>query len=114
MLWADRYYCSHGRIALLQARRRRHVSAIPASAHRFPCGPTGRPLGSSDGLEQAEEYGLTPREASLTGQLVQETSLTEAACELVIFAGTARQYLMAIFEKLGVHSQAELLRAVQR
>lgn len=62
----------------------------------------------------SEEFGLTPREASLTSQLAHAASLTEAACELGISAGTARQYLKAIFEKIGVHSQVELLRVVRR
>lgn len=61
-----------------------------------------------------EEFGLTPREASLTSRLAQAASLTEAARELGISVGTARQYLKAIFEKIGVHSQAELLRVVRR
>ena len=55
-----------------------------------------------------------PRETSLTGQLAQETSLTEAAGEPAISAGTTGQYVKAIFEKIGVHSQVQLLRAVQR
>lgn len=60
-----------------------------------------------------DEFGLTAREADLTCQLAQGSTLPESARVLEISAGTARQYLKIIFNKVGVNSQTELLRVVR-
>lgn len=60
------------------------------------------------------ELGLTSREASLTQHLAGGATLSEVASDLDISTGTARQYLKSIFDKLDVHSQADLLRIVRR
>lgn len=60
-----------------------------------------------------DEFGLTAREADLTWQLAQGATLPESARMLEISAGTARQYLKIIFNKVGVSSQSELLRVVR-
>jgi DNA-binding CsgD family transcriptional regulator len=61
-----------------------------------------------------QEFGLTAREAALTEQLARGATLREAAEALEISVGTARQYLKAIFDSVGVHSQADLLRVIRR
>lgn len=61
-----------------------------------------------------DEFGLTAREADLTCQLAQGATLPESARMLQISAGTARQYLKIIFNKVGVNSQTDLLRVVRR
>lgn len=85
-------------------RRRHHLSATPDSAHRLPSRLTARPVGSSEGLEQAEELDVPPCEGSLTSQLVQETSLTESAHKLGIFVGNARPYPQRIFSKRSAYT----------
>lgn len=60
------------------------------------------------------EFGLTAREAALTHQLAQGFTLVEGARALEISEGTARQYLKLVFNKVGVNSQADLLRVIRR
>lgn len=60
------------------------------------------------------EFGLTAQEAALTWQLAQGATLPESARALGISPGTARQYLKVVFQKVGVNSQADLLRVVRR
>lgn len=54
--------------------------------------------------------GLTPAEARLAARLRFGLSLKEAAEELGISVNTARNQLKAVFEKLGVNRQADLVR----
>ena len=59
-------------------------------------------------------YGLTQREAMLTGVLLDGGKLSQAAVELGITTGTARNYLKQIFAKTETASQAELVSLVLR
>lgn len=59
-------------------------------------------------------YGLTQREAMLTGMLLGGGKLTQAAAELGITTGTARNYLKQIFAKTDTASQAELVSLLLR
>ena len=59
-------------------------------------------------------YGLTQREAMLTGVLLGGGKLTQAAAELGITTGTARNYLKQIFAKTDTASQAELVSLLLR
>ncbi|MCW3798060.1 hypothetical protein OMW55_09620 [Sphingomonas sp. BN140010] len=54
-------------------------------------------------------YGLTPSEAHLARQLC-EHDLKQAADELCITLNTAKSHLKSIFDKVGVHRQAALVR----
>ena len=55
-------------------------------------------------------YGLTRVEARLAWQIAQGKSVEEAAAALRIAVNSARTYLKRIFDKTGVHRQAELVR----
>lgn len=55
-------------------------------------------------------YGLTPKEAALTQELVQGLGLEEAAVRLEVTANTAKTHLRQIFAKTGAKRQAELVR----
>jgi len=58
---------------------------------------------------QLPAYALTPGESRLAGLLVRGQGLRQAAEALGITYGTARAYLKVVFQKVGVHSQAQLV-----
>jgi DNA-binding CsgD family transcriptional regulator len=60
----------------------------------------------------AAVYGLTPAEARLTAQVVDGRNLKEAASVLGISPNTVKYHLKAVFEKVGVSRQAQLVRRV--
>lgn len=53
-------------------------------------------------------YGLTGKEAEIALLIAEGMSLDEIAAELGILVSTARGHLKKAFQKMGVHSQAEL------
>jgi DNA-binding CsgD family transcriptional regulator/PAS domain-containing protein len=57
-----------------------------------------------------EIYGLTPIEGRLVGLICGGCSPREAATQLGITSNTARGYLKAVFRKMGVHRQTDLIR----
>jgi DNA-binding CsgD family transcriptional regulator len=57
-------------------------------------------------------FGLTNTEVRLATCLSQGNSVAEAAVELGIKASTVRVHLRSVYEKLGVHRQAELIRRI--
>jgi DNA-binding CsgD family transcriptional regulator len=67
-------------------------------------------LGLAAGRLQA--LGLTAAEARLCDALVRTGALPRAAAELGIAHGTARSHLKAIFGKLGVSTQIELVQVL--
>lgn len=58
---------------------------------------------------QLPAYALTPGESRLAGLLVKGEGLRQAAEAMGITYGTARAYLKVVFQKVGVHSQAQLV-----
>lgn len=54
-------------------------------------------------------FGLTRREAELAEAIAAGAALSQAAGDLGIAEGTARQYLKGVFAKTGTHRQAELV-----
>jgi len=67
-----------------------------------------------DGAYLRTVYGLTRMEAALTVELMRNDGLQAAADVLGIAHSTAKSYLKRIFEKVGVHRQAELLRRLAK
>lgn len=61
-----------------------------------------------------ERYGCTRSEAALAVQLGQGQALNAAATAQGLTYGSARVYLKILFQKLGVHSQAQLVAALAR
>ena len=61
-----------------------------------------------------ERYGCTRSEAALAVQLGQGQALSAAAATQGLTYGSARVYLKTLFQKLGVHSQAQLVAALAR
>ena len=59
-------------------------------------------------------YGFTRSEARLARSLAGGRSLREAADDLGIAYGTAKVCLKTVFEKAGVHSQAQLVARILR
>ena len=57
-------------------------------------------------------YGCTRSEARLTQLLAEGRSLQEAATAMGVTYGSARVYLKLAFEKVGVHSQGQLVARV--
>jgi len=62
--------------------------------------------------QRLRALGLTVAEARLCEALLRSGSLPRAATETGIAHGTARSHLKAIFAKLGVSSQIELVQAL--
>jgi DNA-binding CsgD family transcriptional regulator len=56
-----------------------------------------------------ERYGCTPAEARLAVHLAAGERLRTAATAMGITYGTARIYLKTVFDKVGVHSQGQLV-----
>ncbi|MCI3135241.1 helix-turn-helix domain-containing protein [Phenylobacterium aquaticum] len=59
-------------------------------------------------------FGLTDREADVAALLGEGASLDDAARRLEISEHTVRQHLKAVFGKVGVSRQAELVRIISR
>ena len=59
-----------------------------------------------------ESFGLTPAEVRLARKLRDGRSLKEAADELEVSVNTLRNQLRAIFEKMGLKRQSDLIRAL--
>lgn len=55
------------------------------------------------------QHGYTPAEGRLAELLARGHELKDAAQQLGVTYGTARTYLKAVFDKTGVHSQAQLV-----
>jgi DNA-binding CsgD family transcriptional regulator/PAS domain-containing protein len=62
----------------------------------------------------ARALGLTPAETRLLERLAGGATLAEAATALGIAETTAKAHLRSLFEKAGVHRQAELIALVAR
>lgn len=59
-----------------------------------------------------ESFGLTPAETRLAARLKDGLTLREAADELSVSVNTVRNQLRAIFDKMGLNRQSELVRAL--
>lgn len=59
-----------------------------------------------------ESFGLTPAETRLAARLKDGLTLKEAAGELGVTINTVRNQLRAIFEKVGLSRQSDLIRAL--
>lgn len=68
--------------------------------------------GSDPGQRLRARYGLTAAEAALALEIAKGDGKPAAARRLGISFATARTHLSRIFEKTGVHRQAELVRLV--
>lgn len=62
----------------------------------------------------ASALNLSPRQAELTGLLVEGLSLSRSAQELDISLETARWHLREVFRRTNTHSQAELVASATR
>jgi len=59
-----------------------------------------------------ESFGLTPAEVRLARKLRDGRNLKDAADELAVSVNTVRNQLRAIFEKMGLKRQSDLVRAL--
>ncbi|MFN3523420.1 MAG: alpha/beta fold hydrolase [Phenylobacterium sp.] len=59
-----------------------------------------------------ESFGLTPAETRLAARLKEGQTLAEAARDLGVSVNTVRNQLRAIFDKMGLNRQSELVRAL--
>jgi DNA-binding CsgD family transcriptional regulator/PAS domain-containing protein len=57
----------------------------------------------------SEAHDLTPREAQILALIIDGSRVTTIARTLLLSDGTVRNYLSAIFRKVGVRNQAELI-----
>ncbi|MBB3891498.1 pimeloyl-ACP methyl ester carboxylesterase/DNA-binding CsgD family transcriptional regulator [Phenylobacterium haematophilum] len=60
----------------------------------------------------SESFGLTPAEVRLARKLRDGRSLQDAADELSVSVNTVRNQLRAIFDKMGLKRQSDLIRAL--
>lgn len=104
------------------------VAALPPelSGSLSPFTPGGDPL-AGDGVALVfpaaeatdrlwtsvrESFGLTAAEARLAARLKEGLTLKEAADELSVSVNTVRNQLRAVFDKMGLNRQSELVRAL--
>jgi DNA-binding CsgD family transcriptional regulator len=107
---------SRGRALAAVAVPLRPASAGPGSDDRSGAGGVvalligdgGAPPPTAGWLAAA--YGLTPAEAGVALAVVEAGGLARAASSLGISRSTARTHLQHVFQKTGVHRQAELVR----
>uniref|UniRef100_UPI002869EDB1 LuxR C-terminal-related transcriptional regulator n=1 Tax=Phenylobacterium sp. TaxID=1871053 RepID=UPI002869EDB1 len=59
-----------------------------------------------------DSFGLTPAETRLAARLKNGMTLKEAADDLSITVNTVRNQLRAVFDKMGLNRQSELVRAL--
>lgn len=59
-----------------------------------------------------ESFGLTPAETRLAARLKDGLSLKEAADDMAVSLNTVRNQLRAVFDKMGLSRQSELVRAL--
>ena len=70
------------------------------------------PLAGRHALELAALHGLTPSESAVAMALAAGTRLADIAAERHVSINTVRTHLARLRSKLGVSSQAEIVRAV--
>lgn len=82
--------------------------------------------GKSDGLADyrsgmsircdavADKEGLTPREHEVLSYLVRGCTISTIAKELVVSENTVKFHVKGIYQKLGVHSRAEVMEVVEK
>lgn len=95
---------------LVPARNLPQAVGAPADALALvfpPSEETGRLWASL-----RESFGLTPAEARLARKLKDGRSLKEAADELSVSVNTVRNQLRAIFDKMGLTRQSDLVRTL--
>jgi DNA-binding CsgD family transcriptional regulator/PAS domain-containing protein len=92
---------------------------VGAIGHYLPATPlvlltaathSGKAAVSADAIRH--RWGCTRSEARLTQLLAEGQGLREAAAAMGVTYGSARVYLKLAFEKVGVHSQAQLVARV--
>lgn len=88
----------------------------------FPADAVAEEDGAADGVPDAfargcsravERCGLSPRESQVLPFLAKGRNARYIAGELIISDGTARTHIMHIYQKLGVHTQQELIDVVE-
>jgi DNA-binding CsgD family transcriptional regulator len=79
-----------------------------AVAALFVSSPRARPDGADDLV--AALYGLTRAETRVFAQLAEGRSPAQAAGALGVAPSTFHSHLLRVYDKLGVHRQAELVR----
>jgi DNA-binding CsgD family transcriptional regulator len=77
-----------------------------------PPSPARRPA-DCDQLKLQTVFALSPAQARLAALLFDGRSVKDAAHELGITEGSARQYLKKVFEKTGARRQLDLIRVIE-
>jgi DNA-binding CsgD family transcriptional regulator len=80
-------------------------------AHSRPNQTDG--LNTCDYVKLQSCFALTPAQARLATLLFNGKTVKEAARDLGITEGTARQYLKTVFQKTGTNRQIDLIRAIE-
>ena len=94
-----------------------YVHDLHREAARAPQGPLAAPRGAGDGLgakteSVARRYGLTSRQEEVLLCLAQGRNASHIAQRFTISTHTAKSHIYNIYNKLGIHSQQELLDIV--
>lgn len=77
--------------------------------------PSPAPCEAAPGFRAiSDAFGLTRREAQLAARLAAGLSLGEAASDLHLTQGTARNHLKSIFAKTGTNRQGELIALLSK
>jgi PAS domain S-box-containing protein len=95
-----------GRVHLLE----KGLERIAADLARLGFAGNGAPKPPA-GFPGAER--LSPRESEIVGLLLEGHRVVSISTELCVSEHTVRNHLKSVFRKLGVHSQAELVRVAR-
>ena len=104
---AQDYFPATDRVTELEVRLRRIGAEVRAAGVLQTMGA----LGSADHPALGE---LTTRQWEIANRIAQGQRVATIAKELYISASTVRNHLAVIFQKFGVHSQAELMERLRR
>lgn len=100
---------------VMPARSAPGLADLPALAAEEECFAVVFPAVAEAGRlwsSLSESFGLTPAEVRLARKLRDGRSLQDAADELSVSVNTVRNQLRAIFDKMGLKRQSDLIRAL--
>lgn len=87
-----------------------HASVLAGATHEGNVAIVVEPAKSADLAPIIiEAYGLTPRERDVVRSIARGSSTPEIAAELFLSHHTVRDYIKAVFDKVGVTSRGELV-----
>lgn len=92
---------------------RRAFEISRALEERAPASPRQASQAECDPLKLQSYFALSPAQARLAALMFDGKSLKDAASDLGLTEGSARQYLKRVFEKTGARRQLDMIRVIE-